>query len=400
MKRVAYLTGHYPRVSHTFIEREVEGLRALGHEVQTCSIRRTARSELSGPAQEAEQARTWHVIEAAKRPATLLGAHWHYLRHHPRRWWQTLRLAVRTSADGPRALLWQLFYFLEAAVLARHLEREKVAHLHNHLASQSCNVAMLTSALSGIPYSFTIHGPDTFFEAPRWHLAEKTRRAAFVSCISHFARSQLMCFADPADWDKLKIVHCGVYPEAYTAPETEGARLLFVGRLVGVKGPRLLLRALTQLSGTHPDATLTYVGDGPDRVALETLARETGLAERVRFLGYQPPEKVAEALADADVFCLPSFAEGVPVVLMEAMAAGRAVVTSRIAGIPELIEDGVSGRLVPPGDLGALTDALEACLSDRDAARRMGEAARARVAAEFDARIEARKLSAHIEAAR
>lgn len=399
MKRVAYLTGNYPRASHTFIEREVAALRALGHTVETCSIRRTPASDLSGPDQEAEQDRTWHVIEAASSPARLMAAHWHYLRRHPRRWTRALRLAVSTSADGPRAMLWQIFYFLEAAVLARHLEQSGVEHLHNHLASQSCNVALLTSALSGIPYSFTIHGPDTFFEAPRWHLGTKARHAAFVACISHFARSQLMCFAAPEDWDKLHIVHCGITPEAYRGGEFRGTRLLFVGRLVGVKGPRLLLEALARLSADHPEATLTYLGDGPDRAALEAKARADGLADRVRFLGFQPPAAVADALAEADVFCLPSFAEGVPVVLMEAMAAERAVVTSRIAGIPELIEDGVTGRLVPPGDLAALSDALSRCLGDPDGARAMGTAARRKVAAEFNVTTEAAKLSRLIEAA-
>ena len=306
MKRVAYLTGHYPRASHTFIEREIAELRALGHDVLTCSIRRTPASDLSGPEQRAEQAGTWHVIEAARRPWRLLAAHGHYLRRAPRRWAATLGLALRTGGAGPRALLWQVFYFLEAAVLARHLEDEGVEHLHNHLASQSCNVALLTSALSGIPYSFTIHGPDTFFEAPRWHLGTKARHAAFVACISHFARAQLMCFADAADWDKLKIVHCGVTPEAYGGGTFEGTRLLFVGRLVGVKGPRLLLEALVRLSDAHPDATLTYIGDGPDRAALQRQAKDAGLDARVRFLGFRPPAEVAEALRETDVFCLPS----------------------------------------------------------------------------------------------
>ncbi|QFS84586.1 Alpha-D-kanosaminyltransferase [Roseivivax sp. THAF40] len=397
MKRVAYLTGHYPRASHTFIEREVAALRAQGHAVETCSIRRTPASDLSGPDQVAEQSRTWHVIEHAKSPARLIGAQLHYLRRAPHLWAGALKLALSTSADGPRALLWQIFYFLEAAVLARHLEEQGVEHLHNHLASQSCNVALLASALSGIPFSFTIHGPDTFFEAPRWHLGTKARHAAFVACISHFARSQLMCFAAPADWDKLRIVHCGVTPEAYRAETFRGTRLLFVGRLVGVKGPRLLLDALVRLSAQHPEVTLTYIGDGPDRAALEAKARSEGLEDRVRFLGFQPPAAVADALADADVFCLPSFAEGVPVVLMEAMAAERAVVTSRIAGIPELIEDGVTGRLVPPGDLDALTDALSDCLSDPDRSRAMGQAARRKVAAEFNVAQEAAKLSRLIE---
>ncbi|MHA7875715.1 glycosyltransferase [Roseivivax sp.] len=398
MKRIAYLTGHYPRASHTFIEREVAALRALGHEVLTCSVRRTPRSELSGPAQEAEQAKTWHLLEAARRPAELIGAHAHALRHHPRRWLRALRLALKTAPEGPRAHLRQLFYFAEAAVLARHLTTQGVAHLHNHLASQSLNVTMLAAELADLPYSYTIHGPDTFFEAPRWHLGTKTRHAAFVACISDFARSQLMCFTDPEDWPKLRIVHCGVIPEEYRGGAFAGRNLLFVGRIVGLKGPRLLLEALARLSEAHPEARLTYLGDGPDRAALEARVAALGLTDRVTFLGYQPPERVAEELARTDLLCLPSFAEGVPVVLMEAMAAERAVISTRIAGIPELIEDGVSGRLVPPGNLEALTEALGQMLSDPESARAMGRAARAKVEAEFDVRHSARQLSALFEA--
>src|SRR6056297_1267000 len=226
---VAYLTGMFPAVSHTFILREIEGLRDLGFDVLTCSIRRTPREQRLGPG-EAEAARTtFYVIEAAKRPVTLLRAQAATLRR-PRRYLRSLALAVRTAKPGLKGFLWQLFYFAEATVLAQHLEKCGVTHLHNHFADSSANVAMLTAALADIDFSYTLHGPAEIFDPLGWHFAEKTARARFVLCISHFARSQAMLFSDPEHWPKLKIIHCGVIPENYGSAErqdTGGLHLCF-----------------------------------------------------------------------------------------------------------------------------------------------------------------------------
>jgi len=393
-RTIAYLTGEYPRATDTFIQREVSELRTQGFTVHTCSIRRTGPEHLVGPEQRTEAAGTFHVIEAAKRPVTLLRAHFQALAT-PKRYIKALILAIGTAPPGLRGMLYQLFYFLEAAVLAQHLRARGVSHLHNHIAKASCTVAMLASALSGIPYSFTIHGPDIFFEPHHWRIDAKVARAKFVACISEFCRSQVMIFADPAHWTKLHIVHCGVIPDRYAdrPPRPKGRQnMLFVGRLAVVKGMPVLLDALRILSKTHPKARLTIIGDGPDRGMLE--AESTGL--NVDYVGYKSQSEVAEALAQTDIFVLPSFAEGVPVVLMEAMAASVPVVTTRIAGVPELVEDGVSGHLVPPGDAAALAQAITRIL-DTDAPQTMGAAGRARVMAEFDIRAEARWLGHLIE---
>ncbi|ANT60171.1 colanic acid biosynthesis glycosyltransferase WcaL [Salipiger sp. CCB-MM3] len=391
--KLAYLTGEYPRASDTFIQREVAALRAMGHEVLTCSIRTTGAEHLVGPEQRAEHAQTFKVLEACRAPLRLLRAHARCLRS-PSRYLRALALAWRTAPKGLKGRVYNLIYFAEAGVLADHLAAAGVQHLHNHIAKASCTVAMLASELSGIPYSFTIHGPDIFFEPHHWRIDEKTRRAQFVACISAYCRAQLMCFADAADWPKLRIVHCGIDPERYAPAAQSGQSLLFVGRLAGVKGVPVLLRALADLAPRHPDLRLRLIGDGPERGALERKAAELGLTQRVEFLGYRSQAEVAEALSAADIFVLPSFAEGVPVVLMEAMAAQLPVVTTRIAGVPELVEHGASGLLVPPGEAGALAAALDSLLSDPDARRRMGAAGRAKVIAEFDIKTEAAKLSA------
>ncbi|WP_425097884.1 glycosyltransferase family 4 protein [Tropicibacter sp. S64] len=384
--KLAYLTGEYPRASDTFIQREVAALRDLGHDVLTCSIRTTGAEHLVGPEQRDEHARTFKVLDACKSPLRLLKAHLRWMAS-PGRYLNALKLAWRTAPKGLKGRVYNLIYFAEAGVLADELAAQGVQHLHNHIAKASCTVAMLASALSGIPYSFTIHGPDIFFEPHHWRIDEKAARASFVACISDFCRSQLMCFADQAHWDRFHIVHCGVEPGRYETALHQGRKLLFVGRLAAVKGLPVLLDALKGLDG---DWHLTVIGDGPDRAALERQAQ--GLP--VDFLGYRSQSDVADALQKTDIFALPSFAEGVPVVLMEALASGVPVVTTRIAGVPELVENGVNGHLVPPGDADALRNALQTLLQDPDTRRRMGASGQAKVRADFDIRMEARRLSA------
>jgi glycosyltransferase involved in cell wall biosynthesis len=390
---VAYVTGGYPKVSHTFIQREVAALRALDLEVLPCTIRRPPPSEVVGAAQEAEAARTFGVLEAAKNPLHLLAAHARVLARSPGRWAGAAALAWRARSDGLKAGLWQLFYFLEAAVLARHLERTGAVHLHDHFGSSSCTVAMLAARMAGIPFSFTLHGPDVFFEAHRWRLDVKIAEARFVACISAFCRSQAMLFSSPDAWPRLHIVHCAVDPDRYAPGPRDGRTLLFVGRLSAAKGVPVLLDAMAELGRSHPDARLTLIGDGPDRESLEARAAQAGLAGRVTFAGYRDEQAVAEALAGADIFVLPSFAEGLPVVLMEALAARCAVVTTRIAGIPELVRDGETGLIVAPGEAGALARALRRLLDDPALRQRLAEAGRAAVQAEFNLAREPAKLA-------
>lgn len=392
LSKIAYLTGEYPRATDTFIQREVAALRAHGHEVMTYSIRETGIEHLVGDEQRQEAARTFYVLKHAKSLGRLIKSHIGWMMRRPEDYWRGLKLAFETAPGGTRALAYQIFYFAEAGVLADEMRRQGVSHLHNHIAKSSCTVAMLASEISGIPFSFTLHGPDIFFAPDHWRLDKKIEKARFVACISHFCRSQAMSFSPMEDWRKLHIVHCGVEPERYAGEPAGGKKLLFVGRLAAVKGMPVLLDAMKRLP---KGVTLTVIGDGPDRAALEEQAAP--FRERVKFLGYQSQTEVAEALKAHDVFVLPSFAEGVPVVLMEAMAAARPVITTRIAGVPELVEDGVSGILVPPGDMDALEMAVSSVSQDIELQKKMGVAGRAKVAAEYRAFDEAKWLSDLIE---
>ncbi|MEM9656669.1 MAG: glycosyltransferase family 4 protein, partial [Actinomycetota bacterium] len=380
LPKIAYLTGEYPRATDTFIQREVAELRKLGFSVDTFAVRRPGEEHMVGPQQREGAATTTYLLEAARGPA-LLTTHVGLIGRSPSRYLRAARLAWRTKRAGVRGSLYQLFYFLEAGMLASQLRARGVDHLHNHFGDTSCTVAMLAAELADAPFSFTLHGPGIFFEAHTWRLDEKLRRAAFCSCISYFARSQAAIFGGTEVTDRLHIIHCGIDPAALQ-PVTHRPgpiNLIFVGRVVELKGMAVLLDALAAVRADHPDTTLTVVGDGPDRDRFEKAAAAAGLAEAVDFVGAKSQAEVAELLGSADIFTLPSFAEGVPVVLMEAMAAGLPVVTTMVGGIAELVDHEVNGFLLRPGDPVALTEALSTLAADPELRARFGTAGRAKV---------------------
>jgi colanic acid/amylovoran biosynthesis glycosyltransferase len=406
--RIAYLTGEYPRATDTFIQREVFALRDKGIDVHTFSIRRTGDEHIVGPEQRAERDRTFYILPP--QGLALILAHLRLLSGSPARYAKALKLAWKTRQVGLRGTLYQLFYFLEAGVLAQQIQQKQIQHLHNHFADSSCSVAMLAAELAGISFSFTMHGPSIFFEPYRWHLHEKIKNALFVSCISHFCRSQGMIFAPATQWHRMHIIHCGVDPSLFqlVAHQGTGKRLLYVGRLAVVKGLPILLESLAAIQPLYPDVVLTVVGDGPDRLQLEQQTAQLGLTNNVRFVGYQSQTEVRQHLQQTDIFVMSSFAEGVPVVLMEAMAAGVPVIATQIAGISELVEDGVSGFLVPPGDTVSLGDRISKLLTSSDLRTQFGAAGRAKVEQDFNIHDEAARLrqvmtqalKGHVEATR
>jgi colanic acid/amylovoran biosynthesis glycosyltransferase len=409
--RIAYLTGEYPRVTDTFIQREVAALRqhgaADGTTVHTFSVRSPQSTATLSEAQKAERDRTSYLLPA--NPWELLSAHAGLVIAQPKQYFQALLLAWQTRQLGVRGTLYQMIYFLEAGILAQRLHQQDIAHLHNHFGDSSCTVAMLASALGRFSYSFTLHGPGIFFEPHRWRLDEKISRAKFVSCISYFCRSQTMIFAPLAAWPNLHIIHCGVDPQQFTPAPADSSvsaesanesanksmadqRLLFVGRLAAAKGLPILLQSLAALKLSCPNIQLTVVGDGPDRAELTSQVQSLGLAAQVEFVGYQSPAAVRGYLQAADVFVMSSFAEGVPVVLMEAMMSGVPVVATQIAGVSELVEDGINGFLVPPSDPQALSDHIQKLLADAELRQRLGAQGQLKVAQEFNIYHETKKL--------
>jgi glycosyltransferase involved in cell wall biosynthesis len=325
---------------------------------------------------------------------------------HPVRCAAALATAWRLARPGVRGRLWSCFYFLEAVVVWDRCRRVGARHLHVHHLNQAGDVAMVAVELEGRPrgraswtWSFTMHGPDELTDVTRFRLADKARHASAVACISDYARSQLMALLPPDQWAKLRVVHCGLVPDEWSMgrhePSPPGAiRVLYVGRMVPVKGQPVLFEAIEELVQQRVDVRATFVGDGPSMDDLRQRVAAAGLSERIELTGAVGQDDIKQHFAAADVLVVPSFAEGVPVVLMEAMAAGLPVVASHIAGIPELVDDGISGILVPPGRSDALADALRRLADDPELREAMGRRGRAKVEAEFDVRQSATDLEA------
>jgi glycosyltransferase involved in cell wall biosynthesis len=256
-------------------------------------------------------------------------------------------------------------------------------HLHIHFAGSVATVGMLTAEAWNFTYSLTVHGPEEFYDVQLSYLPRKIERAKFICCISDFARSQLMKYCDPAHWDKMEVVRLGVdldvfAPPAHRLPSLP-IKILCVGRLVPAKGQHILLQSFAYLISRNYPVHLTFVGDGPDRPGLERFVAENRLDANVTFLGALNHDQTREQLMQADIFALASFAEGVPVALMEAMAMGIPTVSTCIAGIPELIRNEVDGLLVAPSSVEALSAALERLFLHPDLRKQMSASARARV---------------------
>ena len=393
--RVAYLLANYPAISNLFIQREVRGLRRDGMEVATISIRPSPPGHLISAVDKEEAKSTYTILPPHL--GHLIRAHAVALGGSPRAYFATLAATLRGGPPGARGLLWQLFYFGEA-MLAWHLcEQRGMRHLHAHFGNVAPDVAMIVARFGrhrdgprAWSWTFTMHGPNEFWDVSRHRLADKVASADLVVCISDFARSQLMAIADERNWHKLRVVHCGIDPDEFEpASRSQGPddpiSILCVGRLVRLKGQAILLEAVAEASSKHPGLHLTLVGYGEGRDALERRARELGIQERVTFAGAAGSHELRDLYAAADIFCLPSFGEGVPIVLMEAMAMRLPVVTTHIAGIPELVEHDVTGLLLPPGRVDALSDALLRLAADPKLRARLGEAGRRKVEAEFEA---------------
>ncbi len=379
--RLAYFTNTYPRATDTFIRREVIGLRERGFDVRTYSVRRTGADHDVDEEVIREKASTRYILPAD--PATVASAVARWAAKAPVRFSEASRLAAETPRPGGKGALLQGAYLLEAVLLADMLAEDGIEHLHNHLGDNSGTVTMLAAKLLGIPYSISIHGPHIFFDGPHWALAEKTANAAFITCIGHFCTSQMMLYADRADWHKLEIVRCGIDPEAfaYRAPSGAATEVLYVGRLAGEKGVPILFESMIALREQGLDLHLTLCGDGEARADLEALAERTGV--NVTFAGFVDQPTVRRKLAESDIFVLPSFAEGIPVSLMEAMAIGVPVIATYVGGVVELVEDGVTGQVVHAADPLALADAIARYATDPELCRCVSAGGRARVESEF-----------------
>ena len=385
---IGYLTSLYARAADTFIRNEVLELRRRGHVVHTFSIRGPARDEALGDVVRSEQASTDYILQ--QKPWRLLGAFFLELLLHPRAFWSAISLARRTCSPGLRARVWQLAYLVEAAYLAGRIRARGIEHLHDHIGTNSATVAMLAAELSGIPWSMTIHGPVEFHAPERWALPDKLRLAAFTACVSSFGRGQCQLWAPPDAWPRIHVVRCGLDQDFLGVagePVPAEPRFVSVGRLCEQKGQLLLLEAVGRLAQEGVRCELNLVGDGPLRGALEERIRGLGLARCVRLLGWREGAELRAELLRARALVLPSLAEGLPIVIMEALALHRPVISTYVAGIPELVLPGKNGWLVPAGSIESLAGAMREALQASPASlAEMGRAGAAHVREHHDLR--------------
>ena len=392
---IAYLINQYPKVSHSFIRREILALERQGFVVHRWASR-GLDADCTDPSDLIERTRTRYLL--ASGPLGLLAALLSTVLTRPKAFLSTVKLALRCSRGSDRPWPVHLAYLAQACVALKWAREDGVTHVHAHFGTNPTEVAMLLTALGGPPVSFTVHGPEEFDKPQSLHLQRKIQHSAFVVAISSYGRSQIYRWAALADWPKVKVVHCALdaqFTDRVLQPATHLPRLVCVGRLCEQKGQLLLIHALQLLLKQGVACELVLAGDGEMRAEIEALIREGGLTERVRITGWIGGEQVAHELQAARALVLPSFAEGLPVVLMEAMSLGRPVISTFVAGIPELVRPGENGWLVPAGDVGALADAMRACLeATTEQLNAMGAAGRERVLQRHCADVEAAKLAA------
>jgi colanic acid/amylovoran biosynthesis glycosyltransferase len=391
--KIGYVINQYPKPSHSFIRREILALEARGNIVHRYALASTP-VELVDPCDLAEQARTQHVFRQS--PFYIATAFASIALAHPGGTLRALAASVHMGWRSDRGVLRHLAYLIEATVVASWCCRDEVQHLHAHFGTNSAALALLVHKLVCLPYSFTAHGPDEFDCPDFIALREKIRCASFVVAVSSFGRSQLMRWAEPNHWPKIKVVHCGLDDEFQTAsgtPPSLEPRFVCVGRLAAQKGHLLLIDAVHRLHDEGLTFELVLVGDGPLRGILEQRIAAVGLQEQVRITGWLTGAQVRDELKRARALVLPSFAEGLPVVIMEAMAMQRPVIATYVAGIPELVVPGKTGWLIPAGDEVALTEAMRAALlADPDEIVQMGETGRGRVLERHNISGEVEKL--------
>lgn len=384
-RRIAYLTSKYPAVSHTFIRREIAALEQLGYEVERFSIRESPAAELLDEADVRERQVTRVILRGgilglipavlwcvAMRPTRSIGA---------------LLTAVQLSRGSHVGIGRHLAYFAEGCRLSRWMRSSRVGHLHAHFGTNPAAVALIASRISGIGFSFTMHGAACFDVIASIGIQIKARHAAFIVAVSNYGRSQILRRLPESMWDRVQVVHCGLQRSAVIDDPDKvpiDRRLVCVARLSPEKGHSILLDAVTEMARSGERFVIVVVGSGPSGEQLRSEVERRGLGAHVEFVGALDGRGVREQLRRGRALVIPSFMEGLPVVAMEAFAAGRPVIATGVAGTPELVQSGVTGWLVPPGDsislAAAMTDALNRSASEL---QEMGQRGRKRVLSDF-----------------
>jgi glycosyltransferase involved in cell wall biosynthesis len=399
--KIGYLMNSYPMTSTTFIRDEIQALEKQGVQIVRYAIRKWPHA-LVDEKDKAEQARTRYLLTG--RMTALIADFLAELLTNPIGLLRAVGLWLRLVRNAGRGLVRHCAYLLEAVSLKRQAAQDQVQHLHTHFATNSAAVALLSDRLGGPSFSFTAHGPEDFEDTGRSSLSEKLEGARFVAAISNFSRAQLACTAGMAIWNKLHIVRCGVDTCEFAASDASfdgNSTFVCVGRFSQHKTQALIVEATSRVAVKHPQVRVLLIGDGENRTTIEAAIRRFGMQEHVKLLGWRNNAEVRQTLGNARALLLPSFAEGLPVVIMEAFALGRPVVTTYVAGIPELV-DAQCGWIIPAGSINEIERAMIAALAapSSDLAE-MGREGRRRVLEAHDVHRNAatlRKLFAEVTA--
>ena len=391
-QKVAYMMSRFPKITETFILYEMLAVQQQGVPVEVYPLRRE-KTNVVHPEAVPFVARAHFIPYISK---DILQAHLHYALRRPRAYFGTLGTLLRENLGSRRYLIGALGLFPKAVYFAQCMSEDGVSHIHAHFASHPAAAAYVIHRLTGIPYSFTAHGSD--LHRDRHMLAEKVAHAALVVPISNYNREIILQECNGRFGDKVTVIHCGVdvsvfQPRTEPTPHERGQApfsILCIGTLHEVKGQQYLIDACRTLAEQGVTVECHFAGDGPDEEALTQRAAAAGLAEQMHFHGRLTREQVVDLLHQADVVVAPSVPssdgrrEGIPVALMEAMGAGVPVIGSDLSGIPELIEDGVSGLLAPPGNVQAIAHALHRLIQQPELRHQFGQAGRQKVMQEFD----------------
>jgi len=392
--RIAYLLSRYPAVSHTFFLKEVLGLKERGMTVEAASVNRPDRPLEALSGDEVRETQLTYYIKDGRWLALLFKIAAIELRH-PIVTLRGVLAALTLGGWDLRERAYAVLYLAEALLVGDWMRRRSLTHLHVHFGGAVAAVGFLVSAAWRVPWSLTLHGPNEFFDQNQLFLEKKIESTAFVFCVSDYGRSQVLRVAPDLDPARVEVLRLGVdcdqlqprqFPEADCGPclEPEPVHLVCTGRLAPEKGHLLLLDAVAQLAGLGFPVDLVLIGDGPERRTLEERARRNGLADRVQFTGALSHADTLARVAAADIFVLASFAEGLPVALMEAMALAVVCVSTCVNGIPELIVSEENGLLVCAGNAGELSAALARLAADAGLRRTLGLAGRRTVEADYN----------------
>lgn len=388
--RVGYVMTHYPRTAQTFISGEIDAVERAGVAVECFAMNTPDAAELAPPGAAERYKRTQYLKQ---RPFGAIGAVLFLSLRHPIGMLRIAATAVSSAGGNPRRIVRRLAHYAQAARLARAVQKQNILHLHAHFGLAPATIVWLASRMASfqgkpVRFSFTIHGFHDFVDPDEARLDLKARQAAAIVCISDYTKSQLCRLTPPELWLRFMVLRCGVDVDALAfaqRPLRIGPPVIVaIGRLSAEKGFGILIDALRQLQRENIDARLKLIGDGPERDALVGQVNDAGLQDHVTFTGELDPDAVRAELQAADIFCLPSFNEGLPVSIMEAMAVGVPVVTTWIAGIPELAENDLTALTVPPARSDALAAALRRLCDDPVLGGELAAEARKRVEALHD----------------